>query len=385
MNPIRFGIVGLGNIGGTHVKRFLNNEIPGTILAGVCDSDPSVLANYPALKTWESSAELIRSGEIDALIIAVPHYDHVTIGIDALNNGLHVLCEKPLAVHKADAQRLLAAHTNPKQIFAAMFDTRTEPRYQALKDFIATGQLGPIRRINWILTTWFRSNAYYASSAWRATWDGEGGGMLVNQLPHDLDLFQWLFGLPKRVRAHCPIGKYHPIEVEDEVNALFEYADGTTGVLVATTGECPGVDRREIIGDFGRVIVNADHLEFTRTVVPTSEFTRTTKELWGRPDSEVIKIPVTGTAGRHSEVIRQFVAAISEGKPLVAQAAEGLNSVELANAIILSSQLDRTVELPLDAAAFEAWLNTKRATSSFKARKAAAAPRVVADMSASFN
>ncbi len=183
MNHILFGFVGLGNIGGSHVKRFLKDDIPGALLAAVCDTDPAVLAAYPLLKTWQRSDELIRSGEIDALIIATPHYSHVTIGIDALQNGLHVLCEKPLAVHKADALRLLAAHTNPKQVFAAMFDTRTEPRYQRLKEFIATGQLGPIRRINWILTAWFRSNAYYASSAWRATWDGEGGGMLVNQLP----------------------------------------------------------------------------------------------------------------------------------------------------------------------------------------------------------
>lgn len=366
MNPIRIGIIGLGNIGTTHVQRFLDGKVPGAVLAAMCDASPAALARFPQVKGWTSSADLIRSGEIDALIIATPHFLHTAVGIDALRHGLHVLCEKPLAVHKADCERLLAAHTNPKQVFGVMFDTRTEPRYRQLRDFIRSGQLGRIRRINWILTGWFRSNTYYASSAWRATWAGEGGGMLVNQLPHDLDLFQWIFGLPKRVRAFCPIGKYHPIEVEDEVNALLEFADGATAVLVASTGEAPGTDRREVVGDHGRIIVHADRLEFTRNLVPADEFCRTTKELWAKPAAEEIVLPVTGTAGRHTEVINQFVQAIITGTPLVAQAVEGTASVELANAIILSSQEDRTVELPLDAAAFETFLAAKCATSSYQ-------------------
>lgn len=385
MKPTRVGIIGLGNIGSSHVKRFLEGHIPDAVLAAVCDEAPASLARFPQVKGWTDSAALIRSGEVDAVIIATPHYAHTSVGIDALQHGLHVLCEKPLSVHKADCERLLAAHINPAQVFAVMFDTRTEPRYQQLRDLVKSGKLGQIRRINWIITTWFRSNAYYASSPWRATWAGEGGGMLVNQLPHDLDLLQWIFGLPKRVRAHCPIGKYHPIEVEDEVNALLEYADGTTAVLVATTGEAPGTDRREVIGDHGRVLVYADRLEFTRTLVPTSEFNRTTPESFAAPQTEEIVIPVVGKAGRHTEVIRQFVAAIREGKPLVAQASEGTASVELANAIILSSALDRTVELPLDAAAFEAWLATKRATSRFSpGGNSSPASGPVADMSASF-
>lgn len=384
MSLIRVGIVGIGNIGTSHVERFRNNTIKGAELVAICDTSPTALARYPDIKGWNDSAELIRSGEIDALIVATPHYFHTTIGIDALEQGLHVLVEKPLSVHKADCERLLAAHTNPSQVFGVMFDTRTEPRYRQLRELLASGRLGHIRRINWIMTGWFRSDAYYASSDWRATWDGEGGGMLVNQLPHDLDLFQWLFGLPQRVLAICPIGKYHAIEVEDEVNALLEYADGTTAVLVATTGEAPGTDRREIIGDNGRVLVYPDRLEFTRTLMPTSEFSRTTTEAFSSPETEEIVIPVIGKAGRHTEVINQFVDSIVHGTPLVADAAEGTASVELANAIILSSQLDRPIELPIDAAAFEAWLDTKRATSSYVPGKPGR-PQAVADMDASFN
>jgi predicted dehydrogenase len=262
-----------------------------------------------------------------------------------------------------------------------MFDTRTEPRYKKVRELVQSGELGAIRRINWILTAWFRSNAYYASSAWRATWAGEGGGMLVNQLPHDLDLFQWIFGLPKRVRAFCPLGKYHPIEVEDEVNALLEFADGATAVLVATTGEAPGTDRREIIGDRGRLIIHADHLEFTRNEIAADEYNRTTKERFGTPSTWEIKIPVKGQAGRHTEVIQAFVNAIREGTPLIAGAYEGLASIELANAITLASALDKTVELPLDAKQYEAFLREKIAASIPKTEIVASAP---VDMSKSF-
>ena len=383
MNPTRFGIVGIGNMGNPHVKRFLENEIPGAIVTAVCDQDPAALLAFPQIKGWTSSAEMIRSGEIDALLIATPHYSHVPIGIDALQNGLHVLCEKPLAVHKADCQRLLAAHTNPKQIFGLMFNNRTEPVYQKLKAFIAAGELGAVTRINWTLTHWFRSNAYYTSSAWRATWEGEGGGLLVNQLPHDLDLFQWIFGLPSRVRAFCPIGKYHPIEVEDEINAILEYPDGKTAILVGSTGEAPGVDRREIVGDLGRIIVHPDRLQFFRNTIPASEFCRTTKESFAKPDFEEISIPVERSGGQHSEIVRQFVSAIQNGTPLLANASEGTASVELGNAIILASQQDRTVDLPLDAVAFEKWLQTKRDSSNYNAA-GGNAPRVVADLTSSF-
>ncbi len=385
MELVRFGIIGLGNIGNSHVNRFLEGKIPGAKLVAVCDNNPAALERYADIRGWTDSAALIRSGEVDAVLIATPHNLHVPIGIDALENGLHVLCEKPLAVHKADCQRLLAAHTNPELVFGIMFDTRTEPRYQKVREMILGGELGRIRRINWILTNWFRSNAYYASSSWRATWAGEGGGILVNQLPHDLDLFQWIFGLPRRVRAFCPLGKYHPIEVEDEVNALLEFEDGTTAVLVGSTGEAPGTDRREIVGDLGRLVIHTDHLHWTRNLVPTDEHCRTTKEGFVSPETEEIVIPIEGQAGRHTEVICRFVEAIREGKPLVARAEEGLASAELANAILLSSEEDRTVDLPLDAEAFSACLERLCATSRFSPGDASPVATPAPNMNASFN
>lgn len=383
MTDIRVGIIGIGNIGTTHVARFERGDIEHARLVGICDSDPAALARHPDLRGWADSAAMISSGEVDAVIIATPHYLHTPIAVDALSHGLHVLVEKPLAVDQADCDVMTAAHTDPAQVFAVMFDTRTEPRYRRLRELIMSGELGPIRRINWILTAWFRSNAYYSSSSWRATWGGEGGGMLVNQLPHDLDLFQWLFGLPQRVRALCPIGKYHPIEVEDEVNALLEFADGSTAVLVATTGEAPGTDRREIIFDGGRVVVHPDRLEVTRTAVPTSQWNATTDKIFGGPATTEETIEVEGPGGHHTEVINAFVATIRGEGELIAEAAEGRASVALANAIILSSDLDRTVELPLDPATFAQWLAGKRASSTFD--PSAAGTGGVVDMKASFS
>src|SRR5258706_9201509 len=233
---VRIGIVGLGNMGSVHAGWLLEGKVKRCRLTAVCDTNPKKLEQerYNGLKRFDDSATMLRSGEIDAVLIAVPHYFHTTIGIDALQLGLHVLTEKPISVHKNDCLKLIAAHKNPKQIFAAMFQLRTEPVYQKIRSMVRGGELGKLFRVNWIITDWFRSDAYYASSAWRATWAGEGGGVLLNQALHNLDLWQWLFGMPARVRAFCGFGKFHEIEVEDQVTAYFEYASGATGVFITS-------------------------------------------------------------------------------------------------------------------------------------------------------
>jgi len=213
---IRLGIIGLGNMGLPHAKSILAGQVPRMRLAAVCDEDPGRFAVDGGVKTFTDSRALIRSGEVDAVLIATPHFSHTIIGIDALQQGLHVLVEKPISVHKSDCERLIAAH-RPGQVFAAMFNQRTDPFYHKIRSLIHGGELGEIRRINWIITNWFRTCAYYGSGGWRATWAGEGGGVLLNQCPHNLDLLQWLFGMPARVRAFCRFGQYHDIEVEDDV------------------------------------------------------------------------------------------------------------------------------------------------------------------------
>lgn len=375
MNHVRMGIIGLGVQGGYHVALFNEGKIKRAAVTAVCDILPERLAPYAHLKTFTSSAEMIRSGEVDAVLIATPHYDHTTIGVDALQHGVHVLVEKPISVHVADAQRLIAAHTDEKLIFAAMFNQRTDPKYIKTKRLVASGELGEIRRVQWTITDWFRSGAYYASGGWRATWRGEGGGVLLNQCPHNLDLLQWIGGMPVKMLAFCRFGKYHDIEVDDDVTAYFEYANGATGVFITTTGEAPGTNRLEIAGDRGKVVLEGGKITFTRTEMPVGEFSRVSKATFGRPDVWNVDIPVpAGNGTQHAGVTQNFVDAILDGAPLIARAEEGIRSLELANAMLYSTFLGRAVDLPLDAAGYEAQLKKLIVGSRFEKKTAATSP-----------
>ncbi len=365
MKEVRVGVVGVGIMGGSHATRFQKGEIARARLGAICDIDPAQRAKWNGVPTFASADELIASKTVDALVIATPHYAHTTIGIAGLKAGLHVLVEKPISVHKADCERLIAAHRGRKQVFSAMFQLRTEPHFRRLRQLIQAGELGRIQRFNWIITNWFRSEAYYASGGWRATWAGEGGGVLMNQCPHNLDMLQWLVGLPKRVRAFCHLGKYHHIEVEDDVTAYLEFANGATGVFVTTTGEAPGTNRLEIGGTRGKIVLENGQLTFVRNEIPSDEFNRTTKGLFDRPSVWNVDIPVQGSGGGHREILQNFVNAILDGTPLIAPAAEGQASVELANAMLWSSLTGRTIELPFSAAGYERQLKKLIAGSRF--------------------
>ena len=373
MQDLRLGVIGLGNMGQVHADSVAGGKIRHCRLTAVCDPDPEVMSRYPGAKTFLSSSGLIQSGEADAVLVATPHFSHTTIGIEALQAGLHLLVEKPLCVHKADCERLIAAHGSKKQIFAAMLNQRTDPFYIKLRELIRNGELGTIRRINWIITNWFRTEAYYASGGWRATWSGEGGGVLLNQCPHQLDLWQWLFGMPLKVRAFCNVGRYHDIEVEDDVTAYFEYENGTTGVFITSTGESPGTDRLEVTAELGRVVIGNDRFHFTRNEIPMSTFCKESTERFSQPSTKNVEIPLSGHGGQHNEVLQNFVDAILQGKPLIAPAAEGIHSVELANAMLLSSFSGATLQLPIDARCYEDFLRQRIATSTIS-RKVAALP-----------
>jgi predicted dehydrogenase len=383
MNTVRLGVIGIGSMGSFHLRNLLDNKIQRVSVTAICDLDPATLGKYPDLKHFTDSAALIRSGLVDAVLVVTPHYAHTTIGIDALQRGLHVLVEKPVSVHVADAQKLFAAHANKKQVFAAMFNQRTDPHYHNVRALIQQGELGELRRVNWLITNWFRTQAYYNSSAWRATWGGEGGGVLLNQCPHNLDLLQWLCGMPAKVRAHCFFGKYHNIEVEDDVTAYLEYTNGATGLFITTTGETPGTNRLEISGDRGNVVVEHGAITFHRTVTSTKTFCSTDPGMFSSPDIWQVSIPANDNGGQHCEILQNFVNAILDGTPLIAPAEEGIHSVMLANAMLYSALTDRTVTLPLDAAAYAKKLQELIAGSNFT--KAAAPKGPAADLSGSFN
>ncbi|MBL9128814.1 MAG: Gfo/Idh/MocA family oxidoreductase [Verrucomicrobiales bacterium] len=368
MNEIRLGIIGVGNIGRHHANYLLDGKVSRARLAALCSVVPQELAPYrgrvPHL--FEDSDAMLRSGEVDAVVIATPHYQHVTIGIAALEAGLHIMVEKPIAAHKADAERLIAAaRARPRQVFAAMFQLRVEPRYRKLRQLLSGGELGRIQRLTWINTDWFRTDAYYASSGWRATWKGEGGGVLINQCLHNLDTLQWLLGMPSQVRAFCHLGRYRNIEVEDTVTAYMEWADGATGTFVSTTAEAPGTNRLEIAGTRGRLVLENDRMVFDRNETDAAEFNRTSTSGFAKPDTWRVEIPFGNATLPHAQLIQAFVDGILDGKAPLVPGEEGLQSIELANAILYSSLIDQTVRMPLDAAAYEAKLEALIATSRF--------------------
>jgi predicted dehydrogenase len=374
MREVRFGVAGLGNMGTAHARSLRDGKIPRATLAAVCDENPSATSDFADIPAFASAEALLGSGLIDAVLIATPHFSHTPLGIAALQAGFHVLVEKPISVHKTDCERLIAAYQPGRQLFAAMFNQRTDPFYAKLRDLIRTGELGVLRRIQWTVTNWFRSEAYYNSGGWRATWAGEGGGVLLNQCPHNLDLWQWLFGMPDSVRAFATLGRYHAIEVEDDVTAYLQYDNGTTGVFITSTGEAPGTNRLEVAAERGRIVLENDRLTFTRNEIPTSEFSRTTRERFAAPPTWQVEIPIQGRGRQHAGILINFVEAILDGAPLLAPGTEGIHSVELANAMLLSAFEGETVSLPLDGVRYEKWLRLQMAKSKVKTGVASTAP-----------
>ena len=367
MDEVRIGIIGLGNIGQVHVGNLMDGKVPRGKLTAVGDAIPDKLPDYEAkgLKTFDSGEALIGSGEIDALIIATPHFQHTTLGIAALEAGLHVMVEKPISAHKADAERLIAAAAaRPEQKFGGMFQLRVEPRYQKIRELVQGGELGDLIRVIWIMTDWFRAEAYYQSGGWRATWKGEGGGVLLNQCLHQLDALQWITGMPSKIRSHVGIGKYHDIEVEDDVTCYMEYANGASGAFITSTGETPGSNRFEIAGTKGRVLLENDKLVLTRNEVASDEWSKTSKIGFQQPETTVEEIPIPGVDNAHAMLMTNFVNAILDGEDLIAPGESGIGSVELANVMVYSGLINETIDLPMDSAAWETKLNDLIANST---------------------
>lgn len=384
---VKFAIVGVGAMGSAHCKTV--GSIRNLELVAVCDIDrerADEIASQYDVPAFYSHKDLLKAKVADAVMVATPHYDHTTIGIDVLKAGLHLLVEKPISVHKADCQKLIKAHKNKKQVFSAMFNQRTDPHYIKLKELIDKGELGRITRINWTITSWYRTQRYYDSGGWRATWSGEGGGVLMNQCPHQLDLMTWLFGEPETVQANIAIGKYHDIEVEDEVTAYMTYKGGATGVFITSTGEAPTTNRLEVLGTGGKVVIEKSRgsgIEFIRNEVPMDEFCKTSDEGFARPPHWNIKIPIHGSGDQHKGILQNFADAITNGAKLIAPAEEGIKSVELANAMLYSGFNSATVKMPLSAPLYAKHLKKLIETSTFK-KKAVKSKTTSSDFANSF-
>ena len=368
MDKVKIAIIGVGTMGSAHVATI--DKLDNCVVSALCDINPDVRKKYANRKDtaiFASADELFAKGDFDAVIVAVPHYFHVPLALQALEHGKHVLTEKPISVHKKLARQLVEAIPKyPDLKVAAMFNQRTLNAHKKIKQLIDTGELGEIRRINWIITTWFRSQYYYDSGDWRASWRGEGGGVLLNQCPHQLDLMQWFFGLPKKVTAFLSLGKYHDIEVEDEVTAYLEYPNGATGVFITTTGEAPGTNRLEICGERGRLVYENGKIGFLRNEIPTTEFRTTSKSQFGSPEKWDINVPYKpDVKQQHMNVIENFANAILKDVPLIAPAQEGIRGLELGNAMLLSGLKHKTVELPIDEEEFAVMLDELVAKSRY--------------------
>jgi predicted dehydrogenase len=371
MDKVRLGIIGIGNMGSGHCNTIIKGEVPDIELAAVADVKESrrqwAKDNLPKKVTIYSTAEeLIESGLCDAVLVATPHYDHPRLVRMAFEHGLHAMSEKPAGVYTKQVREMNEAADEYNLVFAMMFNQRTNHVYRKMHELVHSGNYGQIKRVNWIITDWYRTQAYYNSGGWRATWEGEGGGVLLNQCPHNLDLIQWICGMPSKVQAFCHNGKWHDIEVEDDVTAYLEYPNGATGIFVTTTGDAPGTNRFEITLEKAKLVCENDKLSMYELGISEREFCFTSEEGFAKPEGKWVELETDGENPQHAGVLRAFAGKILRGTPLVAEGREGIRGLTLSNAMHLSSWQNKPVEIPFDEDLFLQKLNHLRALSTTK-------------------
>ena len=363
--PTKLAIVGTGNIGQQHIQQITSGAVSNAVVTAVVSRNkPAELSSY---QHYTSIEQLLAADVCDAVLVATPTYHHLEAGLAILATGKHLLMEKPLGLSTAEAQQLIDA--TGEQQFAVMLNQRMNPVFGQMKRIIDSGQLGAIQRTHWTMTNWFRPEIYFAVSDWRATWRGEGGGLLLNQCIHNLDVFQWLCGMPSKVLAQCQFGQFHNIEVEDQATAYFEYPNGATGVFVGSTGEAPGINRLDIVGDLGTLNFDDGVLSLALNSPGTAEYCKQTNDMFGQPSSTVSHPAPPEACNQHALILQNFIDAIQHGTPLITPAEEGLHSLALANAILLSSWQNTAVNLPLDNQQYQTALDAKIAQSSLRQKQ----------------
>ena len=350
MSNVKVGIVGFGNMGSTHAKNLLSGKVTGMELAALCDISEERKAfseeAYPEIPFFTDATELYKSGICDAVIVATPHYDHPPLAIEAFHYGLNVITEKPAGVYTKQVMQMNEAAEKSGKLFGIMYNQRTNPVYQKLREMIKKGELGHIKRITWIVTDWYRPQAYHDSGNWRSTWKGEGGGTLINQNPHQLDLWQWLFGMPDRIFAKVSFGKYYDIETEDDVMAFFEYDNGTTGEYITSTGETPGTNRLEVACDMGKIVIEKNKMVFHRNIMSEREFNENNKVSFMKLENWKCEIPADFSGGeQHVGILKNFANVLKNGGELIAKGTEGIYGLTISNAIHLSAWTGETIDL----------------------------------------
>jgi len=368
---VKLGIIGIGNMGGGHLNNYAQGKLPEIEVTCVADIDPKKFDRakelVPDVVCFNTAEELIESGLCEAVIIATPHYDHPPLARKAMEAGLHVMSEKPAGVYTKQVRELIDFTKTSDKTYAIMFNQRTNCVYRKLKEIVSSGEYGEIKRVSWIITDWYRTQAYYNSGGWRATWAGEGGGVMLNQCPHQLDLWQWICGMPCKVRAVCHEGKWHDIEVEDDVTIYVEYPNGATGTFITTTGDCPGDNRFEITMDKAKIICeDSASIRIYKLEEAVSHNLRNATEGFAKMKGHWEDVEITGTNEQHIGVMNAFAAHILRGEPLVAEGAEGINGLTISNAAFLSSWLNKEVTLPIDEDLYYEMLQEKIRNSTYK-------------------
>ncbi len=354
MGKIKLGIIGIGNMGSNYATKVTNGECPDFELVAVADVNPARI-NWAkenlkdSVTLFTTAEEMLDSGLIEACMVETPHYDHPRYAMECIKRGIHVMIDKPAGVYTKQVREMNeCAKQHPEVVFGVMFNQRTNCVYKKMRELVQSGKYGNIRRTNWIITDWYRPQVYYDSGSWRATWAGEGGGVLLNQSPHQLDLWQWICGMPKKVYANMKFGKWHDIEVEDDVTCFVEYENGATGTFITTTGDACGSNRFEIQMDKAKLLVEHNQLHVWESEMTEQEFSKTNTSPFGYPKTEEITVELDGSNPQHVGVINAWGKAILEGKPMVADGAEGINGLMLSNAMHLSAFTGKMVELPFD-------------------------------------
>ncbi|MBS4195922.1 Gfo/Idh/MocA family protein [Lederbergia citri] len=376
MEKVKLGIIGLGQQGGAYAGFIKEGRVSNIEIGAICDNHPEkrqkAKEEYPDIPFYEDYVEMLESGDVDAIVTCVPHYLHPEIGIEALKRNIHTLLEKPAGVYAKQVKEINEfSKTKPELTYAIMFNQRTNELYQKIKEIIDNGEIGAIRRTNWIITTWWRPQGYYDQGSWRATWDGEGGGVLVNQAPHQIDLLQWICGMPEKVYTKAQYGYQRNIPVEDDVTTILDYGNGATGVFITCTHDVMGTDRLEIHGDKGKIVVDdSKKVTIKRLLKPEKEMSATMtmhdvmKLYQGDGPGAIYEEEVLEFASvwgaQHIAVLENFAANILNGTPLIAPGTDGIYGVELANAMHLSSWLNREVTLPIDEELYLEELNKRR-------------------------
>jgi len=370
MDKVRFGIVGCGNMGTGHAKNFLDGKITNGVISAVCDINP-VKFNFfkekfgESISYFDNATDMFKSGTCDVVMICTPHYSHPTLAIEALDNDLNCIVEKPAGVYTLQVKEMLERAERSDKILGIMFNQRTNPAFKTMRQMILDGKIGEIKRTNWIITDWYRTQYYYDTGSWRATWVGEGGGVLYNQAPHQLDLFQWIVGMmPSKVRAFCHFGKWHDIEVEDDVTCYCEYPNGATGVFITTTADAPGTNRFEVTGTRGTLIFEDDKLYYKELKVDEREHCRSATAGFEKPEClPTVEVMLVGENSQHSGICNNIANAILGLEEVYAPARDGINGVRLANAMHLSTWLNKEIELPFDDELFLEELKKRIAVS----------------------